>query len=83
MKKVNFKYVINQKGKQILIHDEFDVYMTLDGTLYDSNHDKIDGFPIQYTGRKDDKGDKIYDGDIVKYLDRNLNQAFGGIGDPW
>ncbi|AZU61011.1 YopX family protein [Neobacillus mesonae] len=35
----------------------------------------------QFTGLRDSRGQEIYDGDIVRYWQRNLEKAFGMVGD--
>lgn len=55
----------------------------IDGELDTVNTPKYHGPVVenvvimQYTGTNDSKDNNIYEGDIVKYRQRNLDQAFG------
>ena len=79
MREIKFKYVITHESGDVVIHDKYDVYMMLDGVLYDSNHDKVNGFPIQYTGLLDRNGKEIYEGDIIEYYEPNYDSSGGLI----
>lgn len=84
MREIEFRLWDKQTNKMYYQRDEwfFDneydaVHFSLNINGFLAYKTSKDAILLQYTGMNDSKGNNIYEGDIVKYRQRNLDQAFG------